>query len=208
MLAQDRSMTVQGPELRLLHRLGRAGLQGGYDVTVVETADIAAAKASIAGVPEALWSRHTARIDGYVIEGTSLDAVARLLETRPDVTGISVPGMPMGSPGMGDDPAARYDVIAWGGKAGEGTLFQRVGDPPPDRQRGGEGHRPQRERRMHLRHPGSLASRWRWMRGEIVGVLRHHLQQVVGRTRHQVTFQHVGNLADLALEGLKRISSA
>lgn len=131
-LAQDRSMTVhKDPNCGCCTAWAELARKGGYDVTVVETADIAAAKAS-AGVPEALWSCHTARIDGYVIEGhVPLDAVARLLETRPDVTGISVPGMPMGSPGMGDDPAARYDVIAWGGKAGEGTLFQRVGDPAP-----------------------------------------------------------------------------
>ena len=80
-------------------------------------------------MPEALWSCHTARIDGYVIEGhVPFDALARLLETRPDVLGIAVPGMPAGSPGMGDDPAARYDVIAWGNEAGDGTLFQKVGD--------------------------------------------------------------------------------
>ncbi len=56
------------------------------------------------------------------------DALARLLAERPAVQGIAVPGMPEGSPGMGDDPAARYDVIAWGGKAGDGALFQKVGD--------------------------------------------------------------------------------
>ncbi|MGB3471435.1 MAG: DUF411 domain-containing protein [Erythrobacter sp.] len=99
----------------------------GFDVETTDTDDIAGAKLD-AGVPEALWSCHTATIDGYVIEGhVPFAAIAKLLEARPDVAGIAVPGMPFGSPGMGDDPDARYDVIAFGGTAGEGTVFYRAG---------------------------------------------------------------------------------
>lgn len=69
------------------------------------------------GVPQELQSCHTAEIDGYVIEGHVPAAdIERLLEERPDATGIAVPGMPVGSPGMeyGErkDP---YDVILFGG---------------------------------------------------------------------------------------------
>ena len=99
----------------------------GYQVTLIDSADIGAVKDK-AGVPGAFWSCHTALIEGYVVEGhVPFDALARLLKTRPNVTGIAVPGMPEGSPGMGDDPAARYDVVAWGGDAGEGALFHRAG---------------------------------------------------------------------------------
>ena len=128
-LAQDRNMIVhKDPNCGCCTAWADLAEQAGYSVSVVETADIAASTDQ-AGVPEALWSCHTARIDGYVVEGhVPFDALARLLETRPDVLGIAVPGMPEGSPGMGDDPAARYDVIAWGGKAGDGALFQKVGD--------------------------------------------------------------------------------
>lgn len=128
-LAQDRQMTVhKDPNCGCCTAWAELAEKAGYSVTVVETADLAASKAE-AGAPEALWSCHTAHIDGYVIEGhVPLDALARLLETRPDVLGIAVPGMPAGSPGMGDDPAARYDVIAWGKDAGDGALFQKVGD--------------------------------------------------------------------------------
>ena len=99
----------------------------GYSVTLIDSADIGAVKDK-AGVPAALWSCHTVLVEGYVVEGhVPFDALARLLETRPGVTGIAVPGMPEGSPGMGDDPAARYDVVAWGGDAGEGALFHRAG---------------------------------------------------------------------------------
>ena len=128
-LAQDRQMTVhKDPNCGCCTAWAELAEKAGYSVTVIETADLAASKAA-AGVPEALWSCHTAHIDGYVIEGhVPLDALARLLETRPDVLGIAVPGMPAGSPGMGDDPAARYEVIAWGNEAGDGALFQKVGD--------------------------------------------------------------------------------
>jgi hypothetical protein len=53
------------------------------------------------GVTQELASCHTARIDGYVIEGHVPAAdVARLLEERPDAVGLTAPGMPIGSPGM------------------------------------------------------------------------------------------------------------
>jgi hypothetical protein len=52
-------------------------------------------------VPAAFQSCHTAIVDGYVIEGHVPAAdVARLLSDRPDVLGLAVAGMPVGSPGM------------------------------------------------------------------------------------------------------------
>lgn len=57
-----------------------------------------------------------------------MDAVLR---DRPAIAGLSVPGMPMASPGMGDDPSARFDVIAFGGDAGDGRGFYRAGTPQP-----------------------------------------------------------------------------
>ena len=53
------------------------------------------------GVPYAKGSCHTAEIDGYFVEGHVPAAdVKRLLAERPDARGITVPGMPAGSPGM------------------------------------------------------------------------------------------------------------
>lgn len=52
-------------------------------------------------VPPDLASCHTAIANGYVIEGHIPAAdVSRLLAEKPDVLGIAVPGMPIGSPGM------------------------------------------------------------------------------------------------------------
>ena len=75
-----------------------------------------------------MWACHMAVIDGYVVEGhVPFDALARLLLDRPEISGIAVPGMPYGSPGMGTDPDAQYDVFAFGGSAGQGQLYHQVG---------------------------------------------------------------------------------
>ena len=101
--------------------------EAGYEVRMTDADDMPAVKGE-AGVPGDLWSCHTARLDGYVIEGhVPFEAISRLLAERPTITGLSVPGMPAGSPGMGSDPSARYDVIAWGGAAGELTVYYRAG---------------------------------------------------------------------------------
>lgn len=64
------------------------------------------------GVPQEMVSCHTGRIGGYVIEGhVPARDILRLLDERPDAIGLSVPGMPYGSPGMGpEDERDAYDV--------------------------------------------------------------------------------------------------
>jgi hypothetical protein len=65
------------------------------------------------GVPKDMLSCHTGRVEGYVIEGhVPAPDIRRLLAERPDAVGLTVPGMPLGSPGMdqGDDREA-YDVL-------------------------------------------------------------------------------------------------
>lgn len=66
------------------------------------------------GVPEALASCHTGVVDGYAVEGhVPAAAVKALLAERPDVRGLAVPGMPIGSPGM-EYPGVRgeaFDVL-------------------------------------------------------------------------------------------------
>ena len=68
-----------------------------------------------AGVPRALGSCHTARVGNYIVEGHVPAAdVKRMLSEKPAITGISAPGMPLGSPGMeGPYPADRYDVVSF-----------------------------------------------------------------------------------------------
>ncbi len=59
------------------------------------------AKKDEVGVPKNMASCHTAIVDGYVIEGHVPAAdIRKLLKLKPKVIGISVPGMPVGTPGM------------------------------------------------------------------------------------------------------------
>ncbi|MGB0682671.1 MAG: DUF411 domain-containing protein [Magnetovibrionaceae bacterium] len=91
--------------------------ENGFQVTVKNTDDLDPIK-FIAGVPDKLQSCHTATIDGYVIEGHVPAAdVKRLLAERPAAVGLSVPGMPIGSPGMemGDEKEP-YPVILFNGE--------------------------------------------------------------------------------------------
>jgi hypothetical protein len=92
----------------------------GRPVRVIDAADMAAIKRG-RGVPEDLRSCHTALIDGLVVEGhVPAEDVKRALARRAGITGLAVPGMPAGSPGMdvGHDHKQDYQVIAFapGGK--------------------------------------------------------------------------------------------
>ena len=66
-----------------------------------------------AGVAEKYASCHTAKVGGYVVEGhVPAEDVKRLLAEKPDALGVSVPGMPIGSPGMEQgDTKEPYDVL-------------------------------------------------------------------------------------------------
>jgi len=88
--------------------------QNNFAVKDIVTDDIQAIKAKYGVTPE-LASCHTAIINGYVIEGHVPAADIRtLLNTRPKVFGIAVPGMPAGTPGMemGAEKDA-YDVVSF-----------------------------------------------------------------------------------------------
>lgn len=72
----------------------------GFSVQDFPTSDIEAVKQKLQ-VPEDLTSCHTAMIDGYVIEGhVPANDIKRLLEKKSNVSGLSVPNMPVGTPGM------------------------------------------------------------------------------------------------------------
>jgi len=72
----------------------------GFAVTVRDAEDMSPVKARL-GVPLAKGSCHTAEVGGYFIEGhVPLADVKRLLAEKPDAKGLTVPGMPAGSPGM------------------------------------------------------------------------------------------------------------
>jgi hypothetical protein len=84
----------------------------GFSVKTIETVNLDPVRERYR-VPTKLASCHTALIGGYVVEGhVPAGAVKRLLAEKPPVVGISVPGMPIGSPGMeGPNPEAFSAVV-------------------------------------------------------------------------------------------------
>ena len=96
----------------------------GYPVKAEDVNDVMPIKRRY-GVPERLAACHTALVEGYVLEGhVPADLIDRLLRERPRVTGLAVPGMPAGAPGM-DSPGqtpARYQVLSFD-KSGKTAVF-------------------------------------------------------------------------------------
>lgn len=95
----------------------------GFDVEVQERDDVSPIKRKM-GVPQQLQSCHTAKVEDYVIEGHVPAAdVKRLLKEKPDVVGLTAPGMPIGSPGMEMGPRKDpYDVLTFK-KSGQTAVF-------------------------------------------------------------------------------------
>jgi hypothetical protein len=82
----------------------------GYSVTVKATHDLPLIRRQLA-VPESLDGCHTMVVDRYVVEGhVPVKTLNRLLTERPDIKGISLPGMPPGTPGMGGRKTAPFTI--------------------------------------------------------------------------------------------------
>ena len=84
----------------------------GFAVTTHDVADTAAMRKQL-GMPANLGSCHSARIGGYAVEGhVPASDIKRLLTEKLHAVGLSVPGMPIGSPGMEQDGQKdQYDVL-------------------------------------------------------------------------------------------------
>ena len=77
------------------------------------------------GVPERWQSCHTALICGYVIEGhVPADLIQKLLREKPPVSGLAVPGMPIGSPGMEGGKPEPYEVFTFD-NSGRTTVYAK-----------------------------------------------------------------------------------
>lgn len=87
--------------------------RNGFVVTVKPTHDLVSMSRD-AGISDDLQGCHLGYIEGYVVSGhVPVNTVKRLLAERPDIRGITLPGMPMGSPGMSGqktEPFTIYEV--------------------------------------------------------------------------------------------------
>jgi hypothetical protein len=94
--------------------------QNGFKVGLRPTNDLAEISRK-AGIPEALEGCHTSFIGDYVVDGhVPVKTIRKLLDEKPAIAGITLPGMPSGSPGM------------YGERAGPLTVYaiSRDGTPP------------------------------------------------------------------------------
>ena len=86
----------------------------GFGVTTEDSSSSLLTEFKIeSGIPKDMMSCHTAKVDGYFIEGhVPASDIKRLIADRPDALGLAVPAMPYGSPGMGpEDEREAYDVF-------------------------------------------------------------------------------------------------
>ena len=88
--------------------------ENGFDVEVVDRDDMATTNREH-GVPPNLASCHTMTIGDYVVVGhVPAEVVTKLLDEQPDIRGSSLPGMPMGSPGMGGQKESPFVIRTLG----------------------------------------------------------------------------------------------
>jgi len=83
----------------------------GFKVTVIQSDQMSLIKKEHR-VPQAFEGCHTILVDGYVVEGhVPAPVIKRLLTERPAIRGISLPGMPDGSPGMSGTKQAPFEIF-------------------------------------------------------------------------------------------------
>jgi hypothetical protein len=90
----------------------------GFEVKVIPTNDLTVMGEKY-GIPDSLQPCHLSLLDGYVVGGhIPIEVINRLLSEKPQIAGITLPGMPQGTPGMP------------GKKPGPLTIYE-IGKGPP-----------------------------------------------------------------------------
>jgi len=89
----------------------------GFEVTAHNVDDVVSIKRKLGMTDPALYSCHTAKVGGYLIEGhVPASDIRRLLDDRPKLMGLAAPGMPQMSPGMLSIEPKGYDVLQFNAK--------------------------------------------------------------------------------------------
>ena len=80
-----------------------------------------------AGISDKLAACHTAKIEGFFIEGHVPGTdIKRLMDEKPDAIGLTVPGMPMGSPGMDKAPSPKNTMCCSSGRTARQKSLQAI----------------------------------------------------------------------------------
>ena len=101
----------KNPECGCCEEYAKYLRQHGFKVAVTPTHNMSLISRQN-GVPEHFAGCHTMLIGGYVVEGhVPVSAINKLLTERPRIKGISLPGMPEGSPGMTGAKSAPFEIL-------------------------------------------------------------------------------------------------
>ena len=96
----------------------------GFKIDVIETNEVNNIKQK-ADLQAGQTSCHTAFVDGYVIEGhVDYSAIKKMLVEKPNILGITVPGMPIGSPGMEQGNTKQAYNILYVNKDGSTGVYE------------------------------------------------------------------------------------
>ena len=95
----------------------------GFEVTAHNVDDVVSIKQKLGITNSELYSCHTAKVGGYIIEGhVPASDIRRLLNEHPKLMGLTAPGMPQMSPGMFSIEPKGYDVLQFNAKQ-ETSMF-------------------------------------------------------------------------------------
>ncbi|CCV11945.1 DUF411 domain-containing protein [Mesorhizobium sp. STM 4661] len=87
--------------------------QNGFKVELKPTNDLSEISAGL-GVPAQLQGCHSVVIGDYVVDGfVPVDLIKKMLAERPEIAGIAMAGMPIGSPGMGGQKTETWKIYAF-----------------------------------------------------------------------------------------------
>lgn len=100
--------------------------QNGFKVAVKPVNNLTQISAD-AGVPPDLQGCHTMMVGGYAVDGlVPAEIVKKLLAEKPAIAGITLPGMPPGTPGMGGAKAGPWVISAFTKDGKAPTVFATV----------------------------------------------------------------------------------
>jgi len=95
----------------------------GIEVTVDSKQDLATVRKQLR-IPEKFEGCHVMTIGRYAVEGhVDVASIDKLLAQHPDITGISIPGMPSGTPGMVGPKSGPLNVYQIGNDSTPSKVF-------------------------------------------------------------------------------------
>jgi hypothetical protein len=116
----------QSPSCECCVIYGKYLEQYGFSVETVFVENLSTIKEKYK-IPQKMESCHTVEIENYFVEGhVPIEAIKKLLNERPEINGISLPGMPSGSPGMPGFKRGKFRIYQITFKGQNGGIFMEL----------------------------------------------------------------------------------